>query len=118
MDAYPTQYRKMDFSLGELLEKFEKHFGILATRILLGIFSLAAVSYCLHIIYHYFCIPIYLIDSKMLAEDYGLWNYEFCESTTGLQATKRRGLVIRGLADEGGCSHPSQVNRPVRGGVR
>lgn len=68
MDAYPTQYRKMDFSLGELLEKFEKHFGILATRILLGIFSLAAVSYCLHIIYHYFCIPIYLIIQWIITD--------------------------------------------------
>lgn len=49
--TWRLHYRKMDFGLGEILERFEKHFGATATKILLGIISIALVGVCLHAIW-------------------------------------------------------------------
>jgi len=50
-------HRKMDFGLGEILERFEKHFGVTATKILLGIISLAVVGVCLNAIWNNIVVP-------------------------------------------------------------
>jgi hypothetical protein len=49
----------MDFGIGEILERFEKHFGKLATKILLAIIGLAVAGVCFGLIWDHLLVPFY-----------------------------------------------------------
>lgn len=49
----------MDFDTGGVLEAFERHFGHVATRILLSVIALAITGFCLGVIFHNIVFPIY-----------------------------------------------------------
>jgi hypothetical protein len=61
----------MDFGLGSFVEKFEKHYGKRATKILLGLVGAAAVCFCLGTIWQ-FIFPIGAFAYKSVSEN-NIW---------------------------------------------